>query len=180
MQDECKGLSKFLASDPQARRHVRERCEEIKMGKFKDLNIRIQLAKAAVNDVIRMEGHKLISMDVVGSTYITDKPDSDIDVLCLVESLSSVSDMAFGGWAYGGSVGEGNEDHWGSWKRAIPGAGEVNMLVVTSKEYFNAWLSSAEVCRLLHLRGIVVPRGVSVSIHNILMDDSTADYEVSK
>ena len=51
------------------------------------------------------------------------------------------------------------------------------MLVTTDETYFNAWLTSAEVCRLLHLRGILVPRDVRVGIHSIIMDDSTADYE---
>lgn len=182
LQDECKGLSQFLARDPQARRHVRERCEEIKMGYFKDLGVRIGEAKDKVRDALRREGLTAQRMELVGSSYITDKTDSDLDILCYVPISTyqpSVGCMQFTGWAYGGSVGEGGEDTWGSWKHYFPGIGEVNILVTTDETYFNAWLTSAEVCRYLHLRGIVVPRAERVSIHNIIMDDSTADYEVN-
>lgn len=152
------------------------------MGYFKELDARIKLAQEAVADAIRVEGHTLVKTDLVGSTYITDKQDSDLDILCLVKSITDVDSMAFGGWAYGGSVGEGGDGGggvWGSWKKHISGAGEVNMLVVTDESYFNAWLTSAEVCRYLHLRGIVVPRVDRVSIHNIIMDDASADLEVN-
>ena len=149
------------------------------MGYFKELDARIKLAQEAVADAIRVEGHTLVKTDLVGSTYITDKRDSDLDILCLVKSITDVDSMAFGGWAYGGSVGEGSDGVWGSWKKHISGAGEVNMLIVTDESYFNAWLTSAEVCRYLYLRGIVVPRVDRVSIHNIIMDDCSADIEVN-
>lgn len=150
------------------------------MGYFKDLGVRISEAKEHVREALRREGMTAERMELVGSSYITDKTDSDLDILCFVRQSQyavGVGGMVFNGWAYGGSVGEDGEDNWGSWKKHFPGIGEVNMLVTTNEEYFNSWLTSAEVCRLLHLRGVAVPRDVRVGIHSIIMDDSTADYE---
>jgi len=150
------------------------------MGYMKDLGVRIGEAKEVVREALRREGHKPERMEVVGSSYITDKTNGDLDILVYVnqgEFSIGVGSMAFTGWTYGGSVGEDGEDNWGSWKKHVDGVGEVNMLVTTDETYFNAWLTSAEVCRLLHLRGILVPRDVRVGIHSIIMDDSTADYE---
>ena len=150
------------------------------MGHFKDLEVRVKDAKRIVADALTSAYLTAESMELVGSSYITDKLDSDLDILCYVpvgENQLRVSCMTFPGWAYGGSVGENGEDNWGSWKKYVPGVGEVNMLVTTDKTYYQAWLTSAEVCRLLHLRGILIPRDVRVSIHNIIMDNSTADYE---
>lgn len=150
------------------------------MGYFKALDVRVREAKEHVREALRREGMTADRMDLVGSSYITDKADSDLDILCYVkqpEYSLGVGCMVFHGWAYGGSVGEDGEDNWGSWKKHFPGVGEVNMLVTTNKDYFDRWLTSAEVCRLAHLRGIAVPRDVRVGIHSIIMDDSTADYE---
>jgi hypothetical protein len=147
---------------------------------MKDLDLRVKEATETVQEALRREYITVKRTALVGSSYITDKTDSDLDILVLATGGPrhiSVGEMVFNGWAYGGSVGEDGEDNWGSWKKHVPGVGEVNMLVTTDEEYFNAWLTSAEVCRLLHLRGITVPRDVRVSIHSIIMDDSTADYE---
>lgn len=148
------------------------------MGKFKEFDIRIHAAKRVVATLLIQHGLEVERMDVVGSSYITDRTDSDIDVLVLLKTTpcSSLDQLAFNGWDYGGSVGvEG--DKWMSWKKHTLEAGDVNLLATYDEEYFNAWLTSAEVCRYLHLRGIVVPRAERVAIHNIIMDDSTAEYE---
>lgn len=150
------------------------------MGKFKDFDIRLDAAKTVVANLLKQYDHSVDRMDVVGSSYITDRTDSDIDVLVLLKTTpcSSLGRLAFDGWQYGGSVGV-SDDNWMSWNRHTLEAGEVNMLLTYDETYYNAWLTSAEVCRYLHLRGIVVPRAERVSIHNIIMDDSTAEYEVN-
>ena len=151
------------------------------MGYFKELSARIDEAKHHATEALRMECLKPKRMEIVGSAYITDSNSSDIDVLVEVEFgefCPGVEGLAFNGWAYGGSVGEGNDSNWGSWKKTFPGVGDVNLLVTGSKEYFNAWLTAAEVCRFLALRGIVVPRAERVGIHNIIMDDSDASSEL--
>lgn len=107
---------------------------------------------------------------IVGSTYIQGEG-SDIDCLFLWEKVD-VQCIGFPGWDYGGSIGEGNESNWGSWKK-----GNINLLVTSSKESYNAWLTSAEVCRFLSLRKIGLTRDERVAIHNIVMDDSTAEGE---
>jgi hypothetical protein len=147
---------------------------------MKDLDLRINEATAIVHEALRRKYMTPKRTALVGSSYITDKTDSDLDILVFVDegrNQMGVGQMVFNGWAYGGSVGEDGGDNWGSWKKHVPGVGEVNMLVTTDETYFNAWLTSAEVCRLLHLRGILVPRDVRVGIHSIIMNDSTADYE---
>lgn len=152
------------------------------MGYFKSLDTRIAEAKQVVRLALARDGYEVARMDCVGSSYIVDRINGDIDILAYVPHTQcelGVGCMSFPGqgWAYGGSVGMDGADNWGSWKKHVDGIGEINMLVTTNETYFNAWLTSAEVCRLLHLRGVAVPRDVRVGIHSIIMDDSTADYE---
>lgn len=97
-----------------------------------------QKALADCRGAIAKEGYKSTLSAVVGSTYIAGEG-RDIDCLFLVEG-ADVQMLSFDGWLYGGSVGEGNDSHWGSWTR-----GNVNMLITSRKEYYNAWLTSAEV-----------------------------------
>ena len=118
---------------------------------------RIEIAKAAVAEALLLNEAVTVdpsSMEVVGSTYIKDRADSDVDILVLVkrgELLPDLNTLAFSGWAYGGSVGLGN-DSWMSWKRVVNGV-EVNMLLTNRADYFKLWLDAAEVCRFLHLQG---------------------------
>jgi hypothetical protein len=134
---------------------------------------RIAVAKKAISLALGKDIEQL-RWDVVGSTYIKDKDSSDVDILVLDESMS-LEEQFFEGWAYGGSVGAGN-DHWMSWKRTVDGV-EVNMLLVTDKTYFDLWLTAAEVCRFLHLQGCDVKSATVHGIHEIIMDDSTAEEE---
>lgn len=149
------------------------------MGKFKEFDIRLDAAKQVVANLMLQYGHSVDRMDVVGSSYIVDRTDSDIDVLVLLNQRAcmGLEQLVFDGWGYGGSVGVDADGKWMSWKKHTLEAGEVNILVTYDETYFHAWMTSAEVCRYLHLRGIVVPREERVAIHNIIMDDSTAEYE---
>ncbi len=152
------------------------------MGYFKSLDTRIAEAKQVVHLALAREGYVVDRMNCVGSSYIVDRMNGDIDILAYVpqsEHSVGVGDMAFSnrGWSYGGSVGIDGADNWGSWKKHVEGIGEINMLVTTNEAYFNAWLTSAEVCRYLHLQGVTVDRAQRVAIHRIIMEDSTAEYE---
>jgi hypothetical protein len=153
------------------------------MGYMKELDIRIEAAKVRCTQALASEGMRAHDMAVVGSTYIECKNTSDIDVLCLVHNREfgpDVSGMSFYGWEYGGSVGEGNDDDWGSWKRTFSDAGEVNMLVTSSVDVFKGWVDAAEVCKLLATCGIVVSRAVKCGIHDILMEGLCVDEVMVK
>lgn len=145
-----------------------------------DLKTRVRNAEAYVRQTIVAEGLRPLHIECVGSAYIEDKRTSDIDILVLAKG-NNVESMSFGcGWEYGGSTGEDGEDQWGSWKRTVAHVGEVNMLITTDEKYFDAWLTSAEVCRLLYLHGINISKAARVGIHSIIMDNSSADYEHSR
>ena len=148
--------------------------------------------EASVLKELEEHGYIVGRIETVGSAYISDNDSSDIDVLVLVTGIvdapnemleqddpatMDVDCMCFGGWSYGGSVGEGNESRWGSWKKDINGR-EVNMLITTSQEYFNSWLTATSVCRYLHLKGWLLDKDTIRSVHNIVMDDSIAEDEI--
>lgn len=143
---------------------------------------RIEIAKAAVVNALTdnygwyKEPYEL---EIVGSTYISDRVDSDVDVLAYHESFD-IEAMTFSGWAYGGSNGLcPDNDKWMSWKKHVNGV-TVNMLIVNDKAYRNAWLTAAEVCRYLHLKGHAVPACDVHGVHEIIMDDSAAEDEVKR
>jgi len=153
------------------------------MGYMKELDIRIKAAKVRCNLAIASEGMQVHDMAVVGSAYIECKNTSDIDVLCFVKGTEyspSVPGMSFGGWAYGGSVGESTDEEWGSWKRTFPDAGEVNLLVTSSADVFKGWVDAAEVCKLLATCGVVIPRAVKCGIHDILKDGLCVSEAMTK
>lgn len=116
-----------------------------------------------------------LTCEIVGSTYIGDKEDSDVDVLVLIEDGESLEEMVYAGWTYGGSKSP-RPDCWVSWKRHADGV-DVNMLIVTDKQYYNQWLTAAEVCRFMHLQGVKFNSGTVHGIHEIIMDDSDAESE---
>ena len=133
---------------------------------------RIAIAKKAIMEALGVD--VLGRHEVVGSTYIKDNDKSDVDIIVLDESFD-LECMGFPGWAYGGSSGMGN-DHWMSWKRQVDGV-EVNMLLVADKAYFDSWLTATEVCRFLHLQGYNLKSASVHGVHEIIMDDSTAEDE---
>jgi hypothetical protein len=135
----------------------------------------IAYALKAVSD----EGYEVLRHDIVGSTYIADNHESDLDILVLVKKWEDVSCMCFDGWAYGGSVGEGDDDKWGSWKKFYNGK-DVNLLVTDSQEYFSNWLLAAEVCRFVSLMSKDIEPSLRLGIHNIIMDDSDASLEAKE
>lgn len=133
------------------------------------MNNRYAIAAAAVKDALK--DHVTIDRyEFVGSGYIIDSTEGDVDVLVLVNR--DPDELGFDGWMYGGS-GSDYHDQWGSWKRVVDGV-EVNMLLTNSAEYYRAWCTAAEVCRFLHLSGVVIDKSRRIAIHNIVMDDSTA------
>jgi predicted nucleotidyltransferase len=133
---------------------------------------RIAVAKKAVCEAL---GRDVLGRhEIVGSTYIKDKDSSDVDVLVFDESFH-LDEMSFGGWEYGGSNGMGN-DHWMSWKHCVDGV-EVNMLLTSRRDYFDAWLTAAEVSRFLHLQGYNLRTATVHGIHEIIMEDTDAESE---
>lgn len=124
-----------------------------------------------------------LTWDVVGSTYIQDKEDSDVDVLVLVdENPSELS--SFSGWQLGGSRNVGSADYWESWKRIVkaPDGSDVvvNMILVGERDYFYAWIHAAEACRFLHLSGVKLTKGQVHGVHAIIMDESTTEVELEQ
>ena len=136
-------------------------------------------ALEACGAALKAQGLSAKRMELVGSTYIKGNG-TDIDVLCLVPE-ADLDTLGFPGWEYGGSGDPTRMDsgRFGSWKYDVGGE-VVNMLIVTSVEYANAWLTAAEVCRFLHLAGVDLTRGAVHGVHEIIMDDSTADTEIPK
>lgn len=178
MQDNCRGLSKWLAASPNAKAEARRAAADIE--ERMDYITRIQQAELVCRKAIRERGLPNPSaVELVGSSYITGQITGDIDVLVLIpEAYGGVDTIGFDGWTYGGSLDEGT-DVWGSWKQYFNYIGDVNMLVTFSDKYFYSWLKAADTCRFLHKRGFVLSRAERVGIHNILMDDSTADLELA-
>lgn len=134
---------------------------------------RTNIAVKAVADALGKKVEDL-TYEIVGSTFISDKTDSDVDVLVYVED-GSLEEMIYPGWAYGGSK-SANPDHWVSWTKFVDGV-NVNMLVVTDKPYFMSWLKAADVCRFLHLQGYNIRTSSVHGIHEIIMDESDPDTE---
>jgi hypothetical protein len=163
------------------------------------MNEHINYAIQAVKDA----GFEIARHELVGSTYIADKQDSDLDVLILVKKPSQVLEDKEGldllqhvpdlesahlpGWKYGGSYNEGDPGVWESFKTTWNGR-EINAILVDNEEYWWSWVKAAEVCRYIHLMqkkngdSVYSPEAISeldvrIGIHNILMDDSSAEDE---
>lgn len=136
---------------------------------------RIAIARKAISDALGVNIDTYRN-DVVGSTYIRDNTESDVDILVHTPDIDLDCAVFGADWEYGGSVGMGN-DHWMSWKRNVDGV-DVNMLLVNDRLYYDQWLTAAEVCRFLHLKGHSIPSCDVHGIHEIIMDDSDAETEV--
>ena len=99
----------------------------------------------------------------------------DIDVLVLVQVLGNndIHALEIEGWEYGGSIpGEGWGDNWISLKKK-----DINLLVTSDKEYYDKWITSAEVCKYLQDSGVILTKQQRVSVHSVIMDDCTANGE---
>jgi hypothetical protein len=137
-------------------------------------------------DAAKNEGFTVIKSIIVGSSYIADSTEGDVDVLVLVkkEPGKYLGEWAFdpeSGWLYGGSdPGPEADSHWGSWKKFTCGR-EVNLLLTDSKEWYDSFMQAAEVCKFIHLVqqkfGLVPEKTLRYGIHNILMDETDASWE---
>jgi len=114
-------------------------------------------------------------LTIIGTTYILGDG-ADVDVLAYVPGFSQY-EHGFDYWEYGGSGPEHTNDTFGSWKRTVDGV-VVNLIITGDKDYHDAWITSAEVCRFLHLQGVQITAGTRHGIHEIIMDDASADEEV--
>ena len=112
-----------------------------------------------------------ITKALVGSTYVRDGNDSDIDILVLVRKFEELPLP----WTEGGSGGSAGGG-FRSWKMEKDGE-TINVLQVDSLEYYISWKQAAEVCRFLYLRGFTVPTAVVHGIHGIIMDAASAEEE---
>lgn len=149
---------------------------------------RFGIAEAAVLEALgnlhRVPGESLRSRvlrtDCVGSTYIRDAEDRDVDVLVLIPDQDLDCLRIDQGWAYGGSIDHSMlGDHWASWTKSVDGV-DVNMLLVNDAAYYHQWVTSAEVCRFLHLKGLPINAGTTHGVHEIIMDYSTAEIELPR
>lgn len=113
---------------------------------------------------------------IVGSTYIADNETADVDVLLTVPL--NPPELSFDGWEYGGSTPKCG-DSWGSWRRTVDGV-DVNLLICSNANYIERWLTSAEVCRYLHLRGINLRTCGVHAVHAIIMDYRFAKDELGR
>lgn len=115
---------------------------------------------------------------VIGSSYISDRTSSDVDVLFLVEDMQQIGPDAIEpeGWTVGGSGG-GTMGGWLSFKKTLPDGLVINALMTDSREYLDAWIISARVCRFIHLMGVELPNSVVHGIHGVIMDGSSPDVE---
>lgn len=118
------------------------------------------------------DGH----LAIIGSTYIADKETADVDVLLTVPL--NPNELSFDGWEYGGSTPKCG-DAWCSWRRTVEGV-DVNLLICERGEYIERWLTSAEVCRYLHLQGINLRTCNVHAVHSIIMDDRCATDELGR
>lgn len=144
------------------------------MDNVERIGIAKRAVRAALQNVFPHLEDKPIRMEVVGSTYISERTDSDVDVLVCVPFV--VDTAHFPGWVSGGSASDSGNGNFQSWKRVEDGV-LVNLLGCSSMEYINSWLTAAEVCRFLHIRGIPLDTGAVHGVHEIVMDDSTAVVE---
>lgn len=141
---------------------------------------RITIAKQAVLDALStVHTHEDIDetgLGIVGSTYIADNTESDVDVLVLFPMCTG--ELGFSGWSYGGSAGISG-DSWMSWKRTVDGV-EVNMLICDTQEYIDKWRTAADVCRFLYKLGVKLKRGAVHGVHEIIMDAAVPDEEAKR
>ena len=107
-------------------------------------------------------------IELVGSTYIYGQG-NDIDILVLLNTAAptytSIETLVLPGWVYGGSTPKSG-DGWCSWKQ-----GDINLLVTDDETYFNAWVTAAEVCKYIALRGVKLEKPDRIAVHAIIMDD---------
>ena len=154
---------------------------------FCDLGVRLvnearkQFALETAKVVINGIGLEIEALEIVGSTFISDKTTSDVDVLVRCKNFDK-DEITLRGWEYGGSVGLGNDD-WASWKRTFYVMGtkiEVNLLVTASVGLYHDWLTAADVCRFLHLAGVHLTRGQVHGVHSLIMNETDLDADTLK
>lgn len=117
---------------------------------------------------------EMLDATLVGSTHIHGFG-RDLDLLVLVKrpdrGQSLVIRFTHPDWQYGGSSPKAGEQ-WCSWKK-----GEINLLLTDNPVYFAAWVTAADVCRLLAVRGILKPddKDMRVAVHRVVMDKYTVE-----
>lgn len=117
---------------------------------------------------LELRSYRIIIRDsrLVGSTYILGKG-KDIDYLFLVPDLYDTQERLKGrNWADGLSLEYDGLGNFFSARR-----GEINLLFVEDSDFYDKWLTSAEVCKALKLES----RTDRVIVHRIIMDDMTAE-----
>ena len=128
--------------------------------------------KAVLETIVREASEELFlhakRIELVGSIYIYGQG-NDIDILVLLDRdipmCPSVNSLMLPGWVYGGSTPKSGE-RWCSWKQ-----GDINLLVTADQKYFNDWVTAAEVCKYLALRGVKLEKPDRIAVHAIIMDD---------
>ena len=153
--------------------------------------IALQASKDCVDQIRKYLKKEIVPENVdcalVGSTYITDRQDSDVDIIvrlghpayCFCDEIQTA--LRIQGWESGGSESQSAGGEWDSYKKVVADV-LVNVILVWDNEYYDKWLTAAEVCRFMHIMG-VQPKywsGLVHGVHEIIMDDSTAVTELTR
>lgn len=142
-----------------------------------NLQFRNWVAHGAAYGALARANASIEEVAIVGTAYIEDKDSTDVDILVhLRPGGFSAKGLYLEGWSYSGSNSAHTNDRFASFKRVVMGV-SVNLLVTDDARYFMDWVTAAEVCRFLHVMGVPIPAGVRHGIHEIIMDDSTAEQE---
>lgn len=145
-----------------------------------NLQFRNWVAHGAAYGALVRANATIEEVAIVGTAYIEDKDSTDVDILVFLRpGCRPAEELYLENWTYSGSNAAHTNDKFASFKRVVMGV-TVNLLVTSDALYFMDWVTAAEVCRFLHVMGVPVPAGVRHGIHEIIMDDSTAEQEAPR
>lgn len=115
-----------------------------------------------------------IKARIVGSTFISGRKDSDVDVLIL-----STENHFDSSWEIDGHDEYPTNSNFSSLKKRVDGV-LINALLTPFPATWEDWVMATEVCRFLHLMGAAIPTTVVHGIHEIIMDGGTSMSEYVK
>jgi hypothetical protein len=112
------------------------------------------------------------AIDMVGSYYTCDpKPDTDIDVLCLLKPdkgiiADGLAPLLQDGWFFQEGYGL-DEGEFTSMKKK---GSKVNLILTNKKEFFDKFIVARNVCKLLN----IMDKKQRCEIHNLIMKHKKA------
>lgn len=115
-------------------------------------------------------------MRAVGSRYITGGIGEDLDILVLLKPGVGLGDVDLSQFDTKRDdehyTGLPASDGWVSLR-----VGDINALLISNEEsgYYYAWIKAAEVCRALHLSGVLLDKAQRIAVHQVIMDGYTPE-----